>query len=289
MCRLHEQEMIARRRRLLGPAYRLFYAEPGPCGARRGRLALRSRRPRLSRRLQQRGVGRPLPSARRGGAVASRRRSSTRTPDTCTNRFSTTPRAVARLFPRRELGHVMFTCTGSEANDLALRVAKAHTGGTGVIVTRIRLPRRHQRASPRCRLRLVLGMRSATTSVPCRRPMLTGRWQDVGAAFAAACSQRDRRHAGKRHQAGGADRRHDLLQRRRFRGSAGLPAASASRKSRKAGGLFIADEVQPGFGRTGGRHVGIPAPWDRARYRDPRKAHGQRSSGRRHGGASPRF
>ena len=28
MCRLHEQEMIARRRRLLGPAYRLFYAEP---------------------------------------------------------------------------------------------------------------------------------------------------------------------------------------------------------------------------------------------------------------------
>ena len=31
----------------------------------------------------------------------------------------------------------MFTCTGSEANDLAFRVAKAHTGGTGVIVTDI--------------------------------------------------------------------------------------------------------------------------------------------------------
>ena len=29
----------------------------------------------------------------------------------------------------------MFTCTGSEANDLALRVAKAATGGEGVIVT----------------------------------------------------------------------------------------------------------------------------------------------------------
>ena len=29
----------------------------------------------------------------------------------------------------------MFTCTGSEANDLALRVARAATGGTGVIVT----------------------------------------------------------------------------------------------------------------------------------------------------------
>ena len=34
-----------------------------------------------------------------------------------------------------ELGHVMFTCTGSEANDLAIRVAKAATGGTGIIVT----------------------------------------------------------------------------------------------------------------------------------------------------------
>ncbi len=29
----------------------------------------------------------------------------------------------------------MFTCTGSEANDLALRIARHHTGGTGVIVT----------------------------------------------------------------------------------------------------------------------------------------------------------
>jgi 4-aminobutyrate aminotransferase-like enzyme len=29
----------------------------------------------------------------------------------------------------------MFTCTGSEANDLALRLAQFHTGGSGVIVT----------------------------------------------------------------------------------------------------------------------------------------------------------
>src|SRR6202042_2351808 len=32
-------------------------------------------------------------------------------------------------------GHAMFTCTGSEANDLALRIAREYTGGTGVIVT----------------------------------------------------------------------------------------------------------------------------------------------------------
>jgi hypothetical protein len=34
-----------------------------------------------------------------------------------------------------QLAHLMLTCTGSEANDLAYRIAKVRTGGTGVIVT----------------------------------------------------------------------------------------------------------------------------------------------------------
>lgn len=34
-----------------------------------------------------------------------------------------------------ELANIMFTCTGSEANDLALRIAKDFTGGTGFIIT----------------------------------------------------------------------------------------------------------------------------------------------------------
>ena len=40
---------------------------------------------------------------------------------------------VALLPP--EVDRVMFECSGSEANDLAVRVARAATGGTGVIVT----------------------------------------------------------------------------------------------------------------------------------------------------------
>jgi 4-aminobutyrate aminotransferase-like enzyme len=32
-------------------------------------------------------------------------------------------------------GHTMFTCTGSEANDLAMRIAQHHTGRRGIIVT----------------------------------------------------------------------------------------------------------------------------------------------------------
>ena len=40
---------------------------------------------------------------------------------------------VALLPP--EVDRVMFECSGPEANDLAVRVARAATGGTGVIVT----------------------------------------------------------------------------------------------------------------------------------------------------------
>ncbi len=42
-----------------------------------------------------------------------------------------------RLLATHTIGpaHAMFTCTGSEANDLALRIARSCTGGTGVIVT----------------------------------------------------------------------------------------------------------------------------------------------------------
>jgi 4-aminobutyrate aminotransferase-like enzyme len=34
-----------------------------------------------------------------------------------------------------EIGHVMFTCTGSEAVDLALRIARFQTGGEGTVIT----------------------------------------------------------------------------------------------------------------------------------------------------------
>ena len=40
-----------------------------------------------------------------------------------------------KLLATKEIGHVMFTCTGSEANDLALRMAKYHTEHEGIIVT----------------------------------------------------------------------------------------------------------------------------------------------------------
>ena len=48
--------------------------------------------------------------------------------------FWNLPKKLLATF-ENEIGHVMFTCTGSEANDLALRMAKYHTGHEGIIVT----------------------------------------------------------------------------------------------------------------------------------------------------------
>ena len=50
-------------------------------------------------------------------------------------RSSTTPSDCWRRSAAPRAGTLMFTCTGSEANDLAMRIAKHRTGRDGVIVT----------------------------------------------------------------------------------------------------------------------------------------------------------
>ncbi len=48
-----------------------------------------------------------------------------------------------------------------------------------------------------------------------------------------------------------------FLQRRRFRRSAGISGSGGEARVQARGGLFIADEVQPGFGRTGSHFWGF--------------------------------
>ena len=154
-----------------------------------------------------------------------------------------------------ELGHVMFTCTGSEAGDLALRIAKHHTGGTGVVVTRN-------------------AYHGVTTEVAAISPSLGGvdslapwaRWVEapdayrvdhealgfasLGEWFAAQVQAAvdDLAEHGVRLAAFVADSI--------FASDGVLPdpagfLAPAVEVVRRAGGVWIADEVQPGFGRTG--------------------------------------
>jgi 4-aminobutyrate aminotransferase-like enzyme len=145
------------------------------------------------------------------------------------------------------IGHVMFTCTGSEANDLALRVARTCTGGTGIVVTQNAY---HGVTGALAELSPSLGLPEPTAPhvrlVPAPESAGAGAGEifanHVRAAFA------DMTRSGIRPAA--------LLIDTIF-SSDGVFSdppgflAQAVDAARAAGALFIADEVQPGFGRCG--------------------------------------
>lgn len=150
-----------------------------------------------------------------------------------------------------EIGHVMFTCTGSEANDLAMRVARYHTGSQGVIVTAGAyhgLTSDVSAFSPSLGVGVPLGPHVRTISAP-------DRLRHGGNDAVIATMQREIRAAIadlERHGFGVAAFIADMI----F-SSDGIYADPAGflqpviEEVHNAGGLFIADEVQPGFGRTG--------------------------------------
>ncbi|RQN38322.1 aspartate aminotransferase family protein [Paraburkholderia tropica] len=149
-----------------------------------------------------------------------------------------------------ELSNVMFTCTGSETNDLALRVARNATGGTGVIVTETAyhgITTAVAEISPSLGDFVSIGRDVRTIPAPAT---LHGSEVDVAARFAAnvrAAADDLRRH-GVQVAALVVDTvfSSDGV----YTDPAGFlrPALDAIHE---AGGLFIADEVQAGFGRVG--------------------------------------
>ncbi|NHB78048.1 aspartate aminotransferase family protein [Rhodobacter sp. M37P] len=158
------------------------------------------------------------------------------------------------LFPA-EISHVMFTCTGSEANDLALRIARAATGGTGVIVTDNAY---HGVTLATAEMSMSIGPAVAPgpTVFPIPAPSAENYPQGIAAGFAQAVTE-----ACDRMAAQGV--RPALLIVDTIFSSDGVhpdPAgflAPAAAAIRARGGLFLADEVQPGFGRTGSRFWGF--------------------------------
>ena len=146
------------------------------------------------------------------------------------------------------LDNVMFSCTGSEANELALRIARTVTGGIGIIVTDFAY---HGNTKAIYEI--------STEDIP----------QDEVPDYVVTVPSPD----PYRDEFDADDYRHhvtaaiDTLRGRGIQPAAFIvdtiissggvvtpPAGylkNAAAVVRDAGGLFIADEVQPGFARTG--------------------------------------
>lgn len=154
---------------------------------------------------------------------------------------------LVALFPP-ELDTVMFTCTGSEANDLALRIVYDVTGNRGLIVSEnayhgvtaslADMSPSLQPTAPHVRV------------VPAPNTYRASDGEDVAARFGldvqrAIASLRESGHEPAA-----------LMVDTVFASDGIFPIANGvltagAREIRAAGGLFIADEVQGGFGRTG--------------------------------------
>lgn len=128
-------ELVRRRERLLGPAYRLFYQEPVHVVRGEGsRVWDADGVEYLDAYNNVVSVGHA--NARVVEAVHEQMRTlCTHTRYLHEGILKYAEDLLATFSGPVRDGYAMFTCTGSEANDLALRMAKHYTGHNGIIVT----------------------------------------------------------------------------------------------------------------------------------------------------------
>ena len=251
-------ELIKQRERLLGPAYRLFYDQPLHLVRGAGVwLYDAGGRKYLDMYNNVPHVGHCHPH------VVEALTKQIATLNTHTRYLHENVLEYAERLTGKfadELDTAMFTCTGSEANELALRIARTCTGGTGIIVTEFAY---HGNSKAIFEI-------SPSDYPPDERPEFVvtvpfpdtyrGEYRGDDAGIKYAEYVRDAV---------------DELQSRGIRpaafvidtiiSSSGVvqPPAGYLNKAaeiiRAAGGLFVADEVQPGFGRTGDYFWGYEA------------------------------
>ena len=162
-----------------------------------------------------------------------------------------TERYVERLkaLLPRSLANIALTCSGSEANDLALRLARHATGNTGVIVTSTAYhgntaavieisPSAFKHAQLPAHIRAVPPPGSAHYGA------------DIATGFAAAVEAAATALDAAGHGVAALVCDSIFSSDGVFAEPRGLLAPAVA-VVRHAGGLYIADEVQPGFARTG--------------------------------------
>lgn len=235
------QDAVIRRQKVLAPTYRLFYTEPIHMVRAEGVWMYDAAGRRyLDAYNNVPVVGHCHPE------VVSRIADQAARLNTHTRYITDGPSELAeRLLASvpAELTSATFTCTGSESNDLAVRISKAATGGNGFIVTT---------GAYHGTTETLAGM-SPVTGVPTSAGVFTVP-APLNALDADNFGARVEECLQSMHKAG--IKPAGLLVDTIF-GSDGVishpegflkPAVDAIHR---AGGLFIADEVQPGFGRTG--------------------------------------
>lgn len=241
------ESLIAARDRMLGPAYRLFYQRPVHLVRGEGtRLYDADGACYLDAYNNVASVGHCHPHV---VDAVSRQLSTLNTHTRYLHGgiIDYSQRLLATM--PDQIDQVMYACTGSEVNDLALRVAEMHTGATGVIVT---TDAYHGNTAAVTAISPSIGGATAlgehVRAIPppdsYRVPAdeLAARFtDDVVAAIA------DLQDSSAGFSA--------LIVDTIFSSDGIYPdpsvLAPAVAAVRRAGGVFIADEVQPGFGRTG--------------------------------------
>lgn len=242
--------LIERRKALLGSAYRLFYQKPVHIVRGEGAWLFDADGHRyldMYNNVPHVGHCHPHVVAALQNQIATL---NTHTRYLHDNVLNLAERLIAK-FPT-ELDTVMFSCTGSEANELALRIARACTGGTGLIVTDFAY---HGNTKAIYEI--------STEDIPAEEIP-----EFVVTVPTPDCYRG--RYRGPDAAEKYAQHVHEALATLHSRGvrpaamvvdtifsSGGVVATppgyleQAAKIVRTAGALFVADEVQPGFGRTG--------------------------------------
>jgi 4-aminobutyrate aminotransferase-like enzyme len=242
------RKLVERRAALLGPAYRLFYKDPVEVARATGVLLYDSEgNEYLDAYNNVVSVGHCHPrvnaaiSGQLGTLCTHTRYIQQGILDYAEDLLST---------HADNLKHVMFTCTGSEANDLAMRIAKNHTGRSGIIVTDEAY---HGNSDLTASFSPSLGVLSPLGTWVRRVPAPDSyrvAHDQIGPMMAAHVSAQiaDLERRGEGLAAFIADSMFS---------SDGIFAhpidvlGPVMDVVHKAGGLFVADEVQSGFGRSG--------------------------------------
>lgn len=241
--------LLARRQRLLGGSYRLFYEQPFEPVRGEGVWLFDARGERyLDAYNNVASIGHCHPAVVRAIAEQSARLNThTRYLHPAILDYA---EDLLGEFPDG-LDNLTMTCTGSEANDLALRVARCNTGGTGILVTRWAyhgVTSALAEVSPSLATGLPTAEHVRLVEPPDRYRPGVGFVASVRAAL-------DDLHAhGIRPAALLTD---GIFSSDGVFSPAPGELAEAAALVRAAGGLYIADEVQAGFGRTGHQRWGF--------------------------------